>query len=85
MEGNHCPNIFFKSEDFYHTGMLWILDNLQLKKDMLEPEHDLKVVNYMGHSMTIEQVRLNAFWPEMGKYIEDYVCICLESQTHQAA
>ena len=40
---------------------------------------------HMGQDKTIELVRQNFFWPEMEKFIEDYVRSCPECQRNKAA
>ena len=57
MEGNPSPDILFEDEALYYKGRLWIPDNLQLKKQILEEEHDSKVAGHMGQDKTIELVR----------------------------
>jgi hypothetical protein len=57
MEGNPSPDISFENEALYYKGRLWIPDDLQLKKDILEAEHDSKVAGHMGQDKTIELVR----------------------------
>ena len=78
MEGNPSPDISFEDEALYYKGRLWIPDDLQLRKQILEVEHDSKVAGHMGQDKTIEFIRQNFFWPEMEKFIEDYVHSCPE-------
>jgi hypothetical protein len=78
MEGNPSPDISFEDEALYYTGRLWIPDNLQLREQILEAEYDSKVGGHMRHDETIEQVRRNFVWPEMEKFIADYVRSCPE-------
>jgi hypothetical protein len=56
-----------------------------LKKDILEAEHNSKVAGHMGQDKTIELVRRNFFWPEMEKFIEDYISSCPECQMNTGA
>jgi hypothetical protein len=85
MEGNPSPDISFENEAFYYKGRVWILDDLELKKDILEAEHDSKVAGHMGQDKTIELVRRNFFWSEMEKFIKDYVHSCPECQRNKVA
>jgi hypothetical protein len=57
MDGNSSPDIIFESEALYYTGRLWIPNDLQLKKDILETEHDSIVAGHMGWDKTIELFR----------------------------
>jgi hypothetical protein len=56
LEGNTSLDITFKDETLYYQGRLWILDNLQLWKQILEVEHDLKVAGHRVQDKTIELV-----------------------------
>jgi hypothetical protein len=85
MEGNPSPDISFEDKTHYYKGRLWIPDNLQLKKQILEAEHDLKVAGHLGQDKTIELVRRHFFCPEMEKFIKDYVRSCPECQRNKAA
>jgi hypothetical protein len=78
MECNLSPDISFKDEALYYKGRLVIADDLQLKKQILEVEYNLKVAGHIGQDKTIELVRRNFFWPEMEKFIEDYIHSCPE-------
>jgi hypothetical protein len=57
MEGNPSPDISFEGEALYYKGRLWIPDNLQLKKQIFEVEHNSKVAGHMGQDKTIALVR----------------------------
>ena len=57
MEGNPSPDISFEDEALYYKGRLWIPDDLQLKKQILEVEHNSKVAGHMGQDKTIKLVR----------------------------
>jgi hypothetical protein len=70
MEGNPSRNISFEDEALYYAGRMWILNDLLLRKQILETEHDSKVVGYRGQDKTIELVRQNFFWLEMEKFIK---------------
>jgi hypothetical protein len=85
MEGNPNLDISFEDKALYYKGRLWIPDDSQLKKQILEAEHNSKVARHMGQDKTIELVRRNFFWPEMEKFIEDYVHSCPQCQKNKAA
>jgi hypothetical protein len=55
-----------------------------MRKIICEVEHDSKVTGYMGHDKTIEIIKCNFFWPEMKKYIEDFVRSCESCQCSKA-
>jgi hypothetical protein len=64
---------------------LWIPDDLQLRKQIMEVQQDLKAAGLMGQDKTIKLVRRNFFWPEREKFINDYVRSCLECLKNKAA
>jgi hypothetical protein len=57
MEGTPSPDISFEDDALYFKGRVWILDNSQLKNQILDAEHDLTVVGNMGQNKIIELVR----------------------------
>jgi hypothetical protein len=56
MEGNPSPDIYYEDEALYYQGRLCIPNNLQLKKQILEAEHNSKVAGHMERNNTIELV-----------------------------
>jgi hypothetical protein len=85
IEGNPSPDISFEDEDLYFKGRQWILDDLQLKNKIFEAKHNLQVAGHIGLDKTIELIRGNCFYPEMEKFIKDYVRSCPECQKNTAA
>jgi hypothetical protein len=85
MEGNLSPVILSESKACYYWCRLWIPDDLQLKNDILEAEHDSKVVGNMGQDKTIMLVRQNFVWPEMEIFIKDYIRSYSVCQRNNAA
>jgi hypothetical protein len=75
----------FEIEALDYRRRLCIPDDLQLKRDILEAEHDSTVAGHMGQDKTIELVGRNFFWPEMEKFIEDYIRSCPHCQKNKAA
>jgi hypothetical protein len=55
------------------------------KKQILDAEYVSKVAGHMVQNKTIELVRQNCFWPEMDKFIKDYVRSCPEFQKNNSA
>ena len=78
MERNSSPDISFENNVFYYKGTLWILDNLQVKKDILEAEYDSKVAGHMWQDKTIILVRQNVFSLKLKIFIKNFVRLCLE-------
>jgi hypothetical protein len=85
MEGNPSLDISSEDEVHYFTGRLLILDNRQLKQQILDAENVSKVAGHMGQYKTIKLIRRNFFWPEMEKCIKDYVHSCPECQKKDSA
>jgi len=69
----------------YRKGMLWIPENENLKRMILESEHDTRVAGHMGQDKTIELIRRNFWWPKMNERIVDFVQSCPECQKNKAA
>jgi hypothetical protein len=69
----------------YRKGMLWIPDNKNLIRQILESEHNTKVAGHMGQDKTIELIRRNFWWPKMDDEIIDFVRSCLQCQKNKAA
>jgi len=69
----------------YRRGMLWIPEDGNLIKTILESEHDSKIAGHMGQDKTIELIRRNFWWPKMDERIIDYVRSCPECQKNKTA
>ena len=69
----------------YRKGMLWIPNDKNLIRQILESEHDTKVAGHMGQDKTIELIRCNFWWPRMNEQIADFVRSCLQCQKNKAA
>jgi len=69
----------------YRRGTLWIPEDGNLKKLILESEHDTKVAGHMGQDKMIELIRRNFWWPKMNERIIDFVQSCAECQKNKAA
>jgi len=57
----------------YRRGMLWIPEDGNLNKMILESEHDMKIAGHMGQDKTIELIRQNFWWPKINERITDFV------------
>jgi len=69
----------------YWKGMLWIPNDRNLIRQILESEYDTKVAGHMGQDKTIELIRRNFWWPRMNEQITDFVRSCLQYQKNKAA
>ena len=69
----------------YRKGMLWIPEDRELIRTILESEHDSKMAGHMGQDKTIELIRWHFWWPKMDERIIDYVRSCPECENNKAA
>jgi len=67
----------------YRSGVLWIPEDGNLKKMILESEHDTKITGHMGQDKTIKLIRRNFWWPKMNERITDFVRSCPECQRNK--
>jgi hypothetical protein len=58
---------------------------VDLRKTILQEEHDSKAAGHMGREKTIEHVGRIIFEPQMDQWIEDYVHSCPDCQQNKAA
>jgi len=85
LEGKADADVTLEDEVLWYKGRLWVPDSVDLRKMILQEEHDSKVAGHMGQEKMIELVRRNFFWPQMDQWIEDYVRSCPECQKNKAA
>ena len=57
----------------YYKGRLYIPDDEDLRKLIVEREHDSMVAGHMGQDKTVDLVQRNLFWHNMDAWIRDYV------------
>jgi len=69
----------------YRRGMLWIPEDGNLKKRILESEYDTKIAGYMGQDKTIKHIQQNFWWPKMIEKIIDFVRSCPKCQKNKTA
>jgi len=69
----------------YRKGLLWVPNEINIIKTILESEHDTKVAGHMGQDKTIELIRRNFWGPKMDEQIIDFVRSCTECQKDKAA
>ena len=69
----------------YRRGMLWILEDGNLKKRILESEYDTKIAGYMGQDKTIKLIQQNFWWPKMIEKIINFVRSCPKCQKNKTA
>ena len=59
-----------------YDGLIWILDNNQLRLRILRDHHDAQAAGHPGRARTLELVSRNFYWPQQRKYIHRYVDHC---------
>jgi len=69
----------------YREGLLWLPNDTNIIKTVLESEHDSKIAGHMGRDKTIEIFRRNFWWPKMDAQIIDFVQSCPDCQKDKAA
>ena len=85
LEGKADADVTLEDEVLWYKGRLWVPDSVDLRKVILQEEHDSKVAGHMGQEKMIELVQSNFFWPQMDQWIEDYVHSCPDCQKNKAA
>jgi hypothetical protein len=54
MEGHPSDHVEYEDGVLYYKGRLFIPDSLELKKSIVESEHDSRVAGHMGADKTVE-------------------------------
>jgi len=57
-------------------GKIYVLWNLNLQRRVVSLCHDTKVAGHPRHWKTLELVSRNYWWPQMSRYIRQYVSTC---------
>jgi len=57
-------------------GKIYVPQNTDLRRQVVSLCHDMKVAGYSGHWKTLELVSRNYWWPQMSRYIRQYVSTC---------
>jgi hypothetical protein len=75
-QGKPSPKMTYLAGNLYFKSRLYIPDNPDLRREILESEHDTKVAGHMGQDKTVEIIKRNFYWPAMVADIEGYVRSC---------
>ena len=57
-------------------GKIYVLWNVDLRRQVVSLCHDMKVAGHPGCWKTLELVSRNYWWPQMSRYIRQYISIC---------
>ena len=60
----------------YFRDRLYVPENPELRRRIVEQHHDTKVAGHPGRWKTLELVSRNYWWPNMSRYIGQYTSTC---------
>jgi hypothetical protein len=60
--------------------LIYVPNNPDIKRQILELYHDSKVAGHMGHAKTLELTKRHYWWPSMKAYVGQYIDGCDTSQ-----
>jgi hypothetical protein len=83
MSGNPSPGIIYLYRALYYENRLWVPKDESLRLEILESEHDSKVVGHMGQDKMVKLIQRNFFWPEMDTDIREFVGTYLTCQSYK--
>ena len=75
-----------ESDGLLHfRGKIYVPDGKDLHRQIVSQHHDTRVVGHAGRWKTLELVSRNYWWPQMSRYISQYVktcdlCLCTKVQ-----
>jgi len=61
---------------FWFRGKIYVPRNTDLQRQVVSLCHDTKVAGHPGCWKTLELVSRNYWWPQMSRYIGQYVSTC---------
>jgi hypothetical protein len=85
VNGESIANVTFDHGMLFRKGKVWVPNDINLKKKILDAEHDSEVAGHMGMDKTGELIKRNFYWPGMDEEIEDYVRSCDDCQRNKAS
>jgi len=60
----------------WFRGKIYVSWNSDLQRQIVLLCHDTKVAGHPGHWKTLELVSRNYWWPQMSRYIRQYISTC---------
>jgi len=60
----------------WFRGKIYILQSLDLRRQIVALCHDTQIAGYSGHWKTLELVSRNYWWLQMSRYIGQYMSTC---------
>jgi hypothetical protein len=58
------------------TGKVYVPEDRKLRRRIIEQHHDTHIAGHPGQFKTLELVAHNYWWPQMSRYIGQYVKTC---------
>ena len=72
----HSAEWFEHDGLLYYHGHIYIPDSSQLHRHIVSLCHNTKVAGHPGHFKTLELVSRSYWWPNMSRYVGQYVSHC---------
>jgi len=60
----------------WFRGKIYVPQNSDLRRQIVSLCHDMKVARHPGRWKTLELVSRNYWWPQMSRYIGQYISTC---------
>ena len=61
-------------------GRIYVLNNKKLKKKILQKNHDLADIGYLGQQQIIKLIKRDYWWPEIKNNMKVYIQECFKYQ-----
>jgi hypothetical protein len=84
MAGQADADGILEDEVLWKKEMLWVPDSMDLRKIILQAEHESKVAGHMCWEKRTALPLRNFIWPWMDQWIENYVFSCPAGQQKKA-
>ena len=84
-EGATDPNFIIEKDLLLYKNRWYIPEDKGLRKQIMEAEHDSRLVGHFRTYKTIGRIRANFYWPKMDDYIREYVRTCDTCQRSKTA
>ena len=65
-----------KNDLMLRDGLIYILDDRNIKLEILNSCHDSKISGHLGQAKTLKIMSWNYFWPRIRQYVNEYVQTC---------
>ena len=79
------PNIIVENNLLLYKNRWYIPNDINIKKRILDYNHDSKLAGHFGIFKTLEHLKQNDYWPKIAKEVQDYVRFCNTCQRDKAS